>query len=379
LTQFMAMHCGAHAGLYVHVPFCRGKCPYCDFASGTDLALVADWLKALEQEMGFYGDFAPRFDTLYLGGGTPSLLSANELADFLAGLQGHFTFAPGTEITLEANPDDLNPQILKRYLELGINRLSLGVQSFHDRELAFLGRRHDASQAMKALGWAREAGFANLGIDLMYGLPGQTMEQWQSNLETALGFLPEHLSCYQLTVEAGTPLGRRQAEGQFQSLPEEVEREFFLFTSRFLEERGYLHYEISNFARGEACRSRHNSKYWNHTPYLGLGPAAHSYRDGGRRWNHRSLKDYCQALNAGEMPVAGEEILTPEQTRLEALYLGLRTREGVGLDLMPNMHRGQVMLQEIVKAGLAEVKENRLIPTREGLVVADRLALGFME
>jgi putative oxygen-independent coproporphyrinogen III oxidase len=367
------------AGLYVHVPFCRGKCPYCDFASGTDLTLVADWLQALEREMGFYRDFAPRFDTLYLGGGTPSLLSANELADLLAGLQEQFAFAPGTEITLEANPDDLNLQILKRYRELGINRLSLGVQSFADRELAFLGRRHDASRARKALAWAREAGFANLGVDLMYGLPGQTVDSWTRNLETALGFFPEHLSCYQLTIEAATPMGRRQAKGQFQSLPEEMEREFFLFTSNFLEGQGYLHYEISNFARGEEFRSRHNCKYWNHTPYLGLGPAAHSYQDGRRWWNHRSLKDYCQALHAGGAPVAGGEVLTPEQTRLEALYLGLRTRDGVTLSLMEDVRRGKILLQEIVRAGLAEVRKDRLMPTREGLVVADRLALGFMK
>jgi putative oxygen-independent coproporphyrinogen III oxidase len=375
----MTIHVGEAAGLYIHVPFCRGKCPYCDFASGTDLALVADWLRALKQEMGFYRDFAPRFDTLYLGGGTPSLLSANELADLLAGLQGHFAFSPDTEITLEANPDDLNPQVLKGYRELGINRLSVGVQSFDDRELAFLGRRHDVSQARRVLDWAREAGFANLGIDLMCGLPGQTVDGWTRNLETAVGFLPEHLSCYQLTVEAATPMGRRQAKGQFQSLPEEMEREFFLFTSRFLEGQGYLHYEISNFARGRENRSSHNSKYWNHTPYLGLGPAAHSYKDGRRWWNHRSLKDYCQFLSAGEAPVTGEEVLTPEQTRLETLYLGLRTRDGVTLALMEDVRQGKILLQEIVKAGLAEVRGDRFIPTREGLVVADRLALGFME
>jgi putative oxygen-independent coproporphyrinogen III oxidase len=367
------------AGLYVHVPFCQRKCPYCDFASGTDLALVADWLRAIQQEMGLYRDVAPTFDTLYLGGGTPSLLAAEQLAVLLESLQEQFTFVPDTEITLEANPDDLTLDILKGYRELGVNRLSLGVQSFHDRELNFLGRRHDAAQALRAPAWSREAGFANLGLDLIYGLPGQTLDRWKRNLETALSFCPEHLSCYQLTVEAGTPLARRQAEAQFQLLSEETEREFFLFTSRFLEEAGYLHYEISNFARGSEYRSRHNGKYWNHTPYLGLGPAAHSYRDGRRWWNHRSLKDYCQALSKGEAPVADRETLNPEQTRLEALYLGLRTREGVALDLLLDARRGKIGLQEIVRAGLAEVKDGRLVPTREGLVVADRLALGFMD
>lgn len=188
------------AGLYIHVPFCRGKCPYCDFASGTDLALLPDWLAGLDREMRIYRDFAPCFDTVYLGGGTPSLLNPVQLAGLLNRLQEHFEFAPDTEITLEANPDDLTPPVLNHYREVGINRLSLGVQSFADQELEFLGRRHNAAQALRALSWSRAAGFASLGIDLMYGLPGQTLHAWQENLETAASFQPEHLSCYQLTL-----------------------------------------------------------------------------------------------------------------------------------------------------------------------------------
>jgi putative oxygen-independent coproporphyrinogen III oxidase len=368
----------APAGIYIHVPFCRGKCLYCDFASGTDLGSVPDFLAALDREMRQYLDFALRFDTIYLGGGTPSLLTAGELARLFESLQQHFVFSPDTEITLEANPDDLTPQVLKYYRELGINRLSLGVQSFNDRELAFLGRRHDALQALKAIKWAREAGFANLGVDLIYGLPGQTLDRWRRHLETTVGFWPEHLSCYQLTLEEETPLGRRRAKGEFQALPEEREREFFLVTASFLEDRGYLHYEISNFARGEANRSRHNGKYWNHTPYLGLGPAAHSYRGGRRWWNHRGLADYVRALSRGAAPVAGGETLTPEQWRLEALYLGMRTKDGVDLQLVQGDRPQEARLREIVGAGLAEVRENRLIPTRKGLAVADSLALGFM-
>jgi oxygen-independent coproporphyrinogen-3 oxidase len=329
--------------------------------------------------MAIYRDFAPRFDTFYLGGGTPSLLTAAQLTVLWEGLHENFVFAPETEITLEANPDDLTPEALKSYQELGINRLSLGVQSFDERELAFLGRRHDASQALQALAWVREAGLANLGLDLIYGLPGQTLSEWQRTLKTALSFRPEHLSCYQLTVEEGTPLARWQAAGGFQSASEETEREFFLFTSTFLEDQGYLHYEISNFARGPANKSRHNCKYWNHTPYLGLGPAAHSYREERRWWNHRSLKEYCQSLSAGQAPVAGWEVITPEQKRLEALYLGVRTRDGVNLDLLQDGRRQEAVIREAVRAGLAEVREDRLIPTREGFVVADRLALWFME
>jgi oxygen-independent coproporphyrinogen-3 oxidase len=252
------------------------------------------------------------------------------------------------------------------------------VQSFHDRELAFLGRRHDAAQALRALFLAREAGFDNLGIDLIYGLPGQTLDQWRQNLKMAVNFAPEHLSCYQLTLEAGTPLGQRLAAERFQALPEEKEREFFLLTSGFLEDQGYFHYEISNFARGSKFRSRHNGKYWNHAPYLGLGPAAHSFRDGRRWWNHLSLTEYCQALGSGEAAVAGQEVLTPEQRRLEALFLGMRTKDGVDLKLVQEGPPQRAVLREIVGAGLVEIKGNRLVPTRQGLVVADRLALGFM-
>lgn len=367
------------AGLYIHVPFCQGKCPYCDFASGTDLSLIPDWQAALDREMEIYCDFAPRFDTIYLGGGTPSLLTPAQLAMLLEHLQEHFDFATETEVTLEANPDDLTLPVLNRYRELGISRLSLGVQSLDDRELGFLGRRHDASQASRALSWVRQAGFDNLGVDLMYCLPGQTLQTWQRTLEMALSFQPEHLSCYQLTVEEGTPLAHRQAEGLFQSLSEEMERSFFLYTSKFLEDQGYLHYEISNFARGTAKKSRHNRKYWNHTPYLGVGPAAHSFRNGQRWWNHRSLKEYCQALEAGKAPIAGWEELTEEEKRWEALYLGLRTSDGVNLDLMQNDARREAVLREALQADLGEVRAGRFIPTRKGMVVADRLALWFME
>ncbi len=367
------------AGLYIHVPFCRGKCPYCDFASVSDLSLIPAWLAALAREMRLYRDFAPLFDTLYLGGGTPSLLAEEQLGALWESLQRHFTFSPDAEITLEANPDDLTPATLKNYQKLGINRLSLGVQSFDDRDLTFLGRRHQAFQAVQGISWAREAGFADVGLDLIYGLPGQTLEAWQGNLETALGFRPEHLSCYQLTLEAGTPMARWQAEGRFLTLSEEEEREFFLFTSAFLEEHGYLHYEISNFARGPENRSRQNRKYWSHSPYLGLGPGAHSFRDDQRWWNHRAVDHYCQVLSTEQAPVAGREVLTPEQRRLEALYLGVRTKEGVALEVLGDSRHREAVLREVTAAGLMEVCQDRLVPTREGFVVADRLTISLME
>ncbi|MBI4796669.1 MAG: coproporphyrinogen III oxidase family protein, partial [Deltaproteobacteria bacterium] len=271
------------------------------------------------------------------------------------------------EVTLEANPDDLYPEEIRLYKDLGVNRLSLGVQSFNDRELSFLGRRHKARQTVQALEAARAGGFDNLSLDLIYGLPGQRLTDWTQTLEQALSFNPEHLSCYQLTYEPETPLGRRKARGEVAGATEEEERELFLLTSRFLEERGYLHYEISNFARqGEAGSepyySRHNRKYWRHVPYLGLGPGAHSFQDGVRWWNARSVKQYCQELAQGRAPVEDSEILSGEQLRLEALYLGLRTREGVSLDLLRQTPGWENTLRKLEKAGLMEVNQDRVVP-----------------
>jgi oxygen-independent coproporphyrinogen-3 oxidase len=435
-------------GLYVHVPFCLSKCSYCDFFSLTDYSLIPDWLAALEKEAALYQGRFGVFDTLYLGGGTPTLLNPGQFASLLESLRRCFSFSPDTEATLEANPDDLTPEKLRLYRDLGINRLSLGGQSFNDRELAFLGRRHNARQTLAALDAARAAGFANLSLDLIYGVPGQSLEDWRKTLEQALAFHPEHLSCYQLTYEPGTPLSRKKARGEVIPATEEEERAFFLFTSRFLEERVFLHYEISNFARlgepgnepvikskdatptltlppqatpqrggdssaaslphnaqflakEECCPglinnldsfnpkpktqnpepyySRHNRKYWGHAPYLGLGPGAHSFRDGVRWWNVSSIQHYCQSLAGGAAPVAEREILSPKQLRLEALYLGLRTREGVSLGLIKPSPGWEKTLTELQKSGLVEVRRERAVPTLAGFLLADRLALLFMD
>ena len=402
-------------GLYIHVPFCQSKCPYCDFYSITSPDLITDYLSALGKEAEIYrakmpenGDTVspvtapakaggnnnatPSFDSLYLGGGTPSLLTGGQLSNLTKNLRRHFDFAPDTEFTLEANPDDITPEKLRLSRDLGINRLSLGVQSFEEGELVFLQRRHTARQTRQALELIRAAGFDNLGLDLLYGLPGQTLEAWRHTLETALRFAPEHLSCYQLTISAGetppppgetpvrqTPLARRLARGEFSLPDEEAQRDFFLLTHRFLEERGYIHYEISNFARGEEFLCRHNRKYWNHVPYLGLGPAAHSFRAGRRWWNFSSVTAYCAAVKAGRRPVAGSEALTPEQLRLEALCLGFRTREGVALEVIRQHPRWQVPLAELQEARLVMLANGRVVATPEGLVVADRLPLWFVD
>ncbi|SHE81416.1 oxygen-independent coproporphyrinogen-3 oxidase [Desulfacinum infernum DSM 9756] len=364
-------------GLYVHVPFCRGKCAYCDFYSEPSEALAFRWVDAVLREADLYKDLFSRFDTLYLGGGTPSLLSGEDLRRLLTGLRERFHFEASAEITLEANPDDVSPDRASLWRGLGINRLSLGVQSFDDRMLRLLGRRHNASQAVAAVETAREAGFSNLGVDLMWGLPEQTLAHWQSTLERALAFSPEHLSCYELTLERGTPFHQRALRGELSLPSEEESRRIFTTTSRFLETRGYVHYEISNFARGEPFQSRHNRKYWHHVPYLGLGPSAHSF-DGRRRWwNVRSVRAYCERLEGGATPVAGEEVPGPDERRLEALLLGFRTREGVPLHLVGESHRVRRAVEAAVADGLLALARGRLRPTLEGWLIADRLPLLF--
>jgi oxygen-independent coproporphyrinogen-3 oxidase len=369
-------------GLYLHIPFCRSKCPYCGFYSITDLAPVPSFLEALAAEMALYRERFPTFDTVYIGGGSPSVLAAGELEAIIGEVRKTFALPDGVEITLEINPGSVTPGFLQASRRSGVSRLNVGVQSFDDGILAFLGRRHTSQQAVETILLAREAGFDSLGLDLIYGLPvpESLFSRWQDTIEVARSFGPEHLSCYELTVEAGTPLAAMIATGAHALPDEDLQYRYFLRTSEVLEEAGYIHYEVSNFAREERFRSRHNSKYWDHTPYLGLGPAAHSF-DGTRRWwNHRNVAVYIQELRAGKRPVAAEETLDTEQLRLEALCLGLRTaaginireyRENYGYDLL--VERGDV-IDRLLAEGHLKRREDRIAPTRKGLAVADAMA-----
>lgn len=364
-------------GLYVHVPFCKTKCPYCDFYSKPSLSLVPEWIDALREEALFYRDRFAQFDTVYLGGGTPSLLSEKELDLLLHHLRSTFSISSRSEFTLEANPDDVTAEKLSAYRTLGINRLSLGVQSFHDQELLFLKRRHTAFQAATALDKIKNEDAFKVGVDLMYGLPGQTELSWIETLEEAIQFQPEHISCYQLTFESHTPFGKMLAGGKVKALCEEDEREFFILTSTFLQRHGYIHYEISNFARGEEHSSRHNWKYWQHAPYLGLGPSAHSFQKDIRWWNVRDLQSYCESLKQGFPPLAGKETLSQEQHRLESLMLGFRTKEGIHRGLIASEPRFEAVIRDLQSSGLVEISEERVIPTLEGFLVADSIPLLF--
>jgi oxygen-independent coproporphyrinogen-3 oxidase len=370
------------AGLYVHIPFCVTKCPYCAFHSTTDRLRRRDVIAAITKEAALRSGRLGPFDTLYLGGGTPSCLELELIAELVEGLAARVPLAPpwsgGVEWTVELNPDDATPELLAGLRGLGFGRVSLGVQSFRDEELAFLGRRHDARTAEHAIEMARAAGFPELSLDLMYGLgPEQTDGEWRESLDRALVFEPEHLSCYQLTITDGTPFHERASRGELRRLDEERAAELFRLTSGHLSARGYEHYEVSSFARGPVHRARHNQRYWRHVPYLGLGPGAHGF-DGARRWwNVTDLGEYVERVGRGETPEAGSEVLTPEQLRLEALFLGFRTSDGVPVDVLRGIARWEDTARELESEGLTRFVADRLIPTLDGLLVADALPLRF--
>ncbi len=371
-------------GLYVHVPFCSAICPYCDFAvavGGEEKRRA--YVDSLKVEIALAATFPGPFDTIYFGGGTPSLLFPEPLAEILEALQETFTLASERHLFLEANPEDVNTQSLEAWRRLGFTTLSLGIQSFADEELGFLGRRHTSCEARRAVELALGAGFETVSIDLIYGLPGQSLDDWQSNLRTAVELSPQHLSCYELEVHEKTTFGKRKARGELRELDEDVQADLFIETHRLLGAAGFPGYEVSNFACDPRHHSGHNRKYWDHTPYLGLGPGAHSF-DGTRRfWNERSVARYMRLLREGKRPRSDEEVLTAKERALEALMLALRTYDGIdlerfealyGIDLYES-HRERI--ESFVDDGLLELTPNRLRPTLRGLSVADRLAVSL--
>lgn len=366
-------------GLYIHIPFCRSKCNYCSFYSISSLSLLDRFIEYLPKEMEMYRGFGT-FDSVYFGGGTPSVLSMTQLETVMAAVRSNFDIAEDAEITFEANPADIDFSYLLGLGKSGFNRLNIGVQSFDETILRFLERRHSPGEASSAITAARFAGFGNLGIDLIYGVPGQTAESWRETLDQALTYSPEHLSCYQLSMDEGTPLGEKLREGLVVPPDKETEYYFFILTSELLTAAGYIHYEVSNFAKKASLESKHNRKYWDHAPYLGIGPAAHSFSDGRRWWNFRSVDRYMDALRQGMPPREGEEILTPDQLRTEALFLGLRTGRGIQIDQFNRRHADDLigarrcLVGKLEKEGLLSVQDGFLKPTLRGLAVADALA-----
>jgi len=370
-----------NAGLYIHIPFCLSKCSYCSFYSIKSVNLISAYLAALHKEILFYGGIFPPFDTIYIGGGTPSLLTVEQLADIFSAIHRTCTIDPQTEVTIEVNPGDVSKVYLQSLHSLGISRINIGIQSFSESILNMLGRRHSVKEAVAAINAARQAGFDNLGIDLIYGVGKQGLKKWENTLLKALSFRPEHLSCYQLSLAARTPLYKKYQSCKL-SLPDEKKQlKFFLVTDSLLESSGYLHYEVSNFARSALFKSKHNMKYWQHAPYLGVGPAAHSFLNNKRWWNKASVRNYLVEIGRGKMPVENTETLSPDQLQLEALFLGLRSKTGInlnnytaryGLDLLTEK---KAIIDTLIKNKLLELHEGFLRPTTAGMAVADSLAL----
>ena len=361
-------------GIYIHIPFCRSKCQYCDFYSlaDTDRKLMDRYLKALCTHIKETGALAPgyRVDTVYFGGGTPSFFGADALGAVLTAVRQNFDVSPRAEITFEANPDSVTPRLLHKLKSEGFNRVSLGIQTDDNALLQQLGRPHtfeDAEQAVKRI---RRAGFRNLSVDLMYGLPGQTVESFKETLRAVIDLSPEHISVYGLILEEGTPLYEKQSTLSFPS--EDSEYEMYLLADRHLSRAGYSHYEISNYSRA-GKESRHNLKYWRCEEYIGVGVSAHSYLDGYRFGRTQSLTEYLR----GNREYLNKEYIDRDGEALEKIMLGLRLREGISLkeyeDLfgfdLTEKYREKLITFE--KMGYARILSGRLSLTAEGFYVSN--------
>jgi oxygen-independent coproporphyrinogen-3 oxidase len=372
------------AGLYLHVPFCSRICPYCDFAVRTgDASRRRRYVDHLLSEIELYADYPLRFDTIYFGGGTPSLLDSQDLGRILDALRGRLQLVDPVWIFLEANPEDVTAASLRDWKSLGVTTLSLGVQSLEAASLAFLGRRHGPDDARRAVEAAQQVGFNTVSIDLIYGLPGQTPVAWREEMMRALTLGAQHFSCYQLTIHDRTRFRLLERRGRLTQLPDDEQAELFRLTHDFLNASGMQGYEASQFAAGPEHRSRHNTKYWDHTPYLGLGPAAHSHEDDRRWWNLRRTDVWQEQVREGRRPIEEEETLDTETLVLEALMTGLRTYAGVDLQRLRSrwgvdlLEANRCLVEGLQADGLLSCHDDSLVPSLDGLAIADTLATQF--
>ncbi len=374
------------AGLYFHIPFCRRRCTYCDFYFVTNGALIERFLNALETEVHARADLFSdeAVSTIYFGGGTPSMLSAKQLDCILSLIQKKFRLDSDLELTLEANPEDLIESLLQDYSHVGINRLSIGTQAFSDDKLKLLSREHTAAESIVSVERAHRW-FKNVSLDLIFGTEGETLSDWQRELELAASLSPEHISAYSLTVEPFTPLSKLIARGKRTRPSDSLQTEMFLLTMEFLDAHGFEHYEVSNYARS-GFRSRHNSSYWQRIPYLGFGPSAHSFfRQGGneiRSANQRSLNRYLETpTDAHDF----REVLSDLDRFNETVLLSLRQREGLALELLRKnfnfaaLHFGALsqIVADFERDGLMTTEHETIKLTRKGFTLADTIASEF--
>ena len=374
------------------MPFCTQRCVYCDFYFTTTRHHFGAFVQALEAEIEVYGrEFGGKepIESLYFGGGTPSLLPLDEIAKIVASVERHFDTSTLCEVTLEMNPEEAKPPYLRGLRDLGITRLSLGVQSFFDEDLQFMNRAHDAVQAEAAVEAVGDV-FDTFSVDLIFGLPDQPFEYWAANLEKAIRLGAPHFSTYSLTVEERTPLAKQVSRGLVEPADDETMRGLFLFTMQYLTDHGFDHYEVCSFAK-EGQRSLHNQNYWRHRNYLGFGPSAHSFwkttRSVAHRWsNVRNVNRYNALLQQHELPLDEREKLKPGMLADEYLFLGLRLmEEGLDLGLLETdygidlLTEKRTALADLERNGLVTLRNNRVRLTREGAVVADAVALKLAE
>ena len=371
--------------LYIHIPFCERKCLYCDFYSVTDTERVEDFLGALAQEIALqkYRSGEVVFGTVFFGGGTPSLQTPAQVERILSELHTAFRIAPDAEITLEANPGTVTGEKLRAFSSLGINRLSIGIQSFHDHDLKALGRIHDRAEAFRCVDLARAAGFDNISLDLIYSIPEQTLAEWEDNLRIAVDLAPQHIAAYSLIVEDGTPLAQMVGAGEVRMNSTDLEAEMYERAMERLGAHGYEHYEVSNYAL-PGFRCRHNGNYWSHIDYLGFGPSAHSFWKGsdgtsGRRWwNVADLSTYLDRLKGGILPVDSEEQVGLKEMLNERIFLGLRSsgvdlselRRDLGYDLKTKQ-AGTV--QRLLEGQMALLDGDALRLTPKGFLLCDEI------
>ena len=390
-----------HEHLYIHVPFCIKKCRYCDFYSKTDFSLIPDYVTALVREIQLRSQCNElqskgNAATVYFGGGTPSLLEPRHIEAVLKALDNAYGLCRQTEITLEANPGTLNEGHLKSFQAMGINRVSLGVQSLDPEQLCLLGRIHSADDAAHAVEKVRAAGIDNISLDLIYGLPGQTGDHLIQEIDALLDLKPAHLSCYMLTLEPGTALESMHERGAFLPMAQSDQVDLFFKAAQYLKDRGWDHYEVSNFARRTSLRSRHNRAYWQMVPYHGFGPAAHSYAVNAdtdslavykRFWNAPDLNGYIRKLKAGEPPASGSESLTLEQRQMEYVMVGLRTSMGLDINMGQILWENrflnvfQSLMDNLEDKGLARHRGagQRFVLTLEGWMHLDSIIASFVE
>ena len=365
------------AGIYIHIPFCKRRCIYCDFFSTTQSEKKSAYVHALCQELDMRKDYLEGEDieTIYLGGGTPSQLTQKELEEIFSSLYNIYKVKEDAEITLEANPDNLTPEYIHMLRTLPINRISMGIQTFQEETLKLLHRRHTAQQAIEAFQRCREASFRNISIDLMYGLPGETLDTWKQDLQQAIALHPEHISAYHLIYEEGTALWKLREQNQVEEADEDLSVTLFKTLIEELTYAGYEHYEISNFCL-PGLHSRHNSSYWTGKKYLGCGPSAHSFNGTSRQWNVASLNKYIQSIQQGKLDYEIEEL--DIYTRYNDFVITtIRTHWGMSLSHLRSTYGENLyqyclrMAKPHLEQGVLEIKEDTLKLTKEGIFISD--------